>query len=91
MIPEKARRIRAGLERLRHQLREERRRTQPALIELRMRLEALLKEAGNRVSATMPTLQRDHLKQLALDAIRGWARLAQAIDLLDSPRHDRED
>ena len=91
LVPENARRIRAGLDRMRHQLREERSRTQPALIELRMRLDALLAEAANRVSRAMPTLQRDHLKQLALDAVRGWTRIAQAIDKLDAPRYDLED
>ena len=70
--------------------REARRRTEPALMELRMRSDALLDEALRRVSPTMPTVLRDPLKNLAKEAARRWTCIATAIEKLDAPSADDE-
>jgi hypothetical protein len=90
LIPENASLIRAGIDRLRHQLREEKHRTTPALSEIRMRLDALVDEFKSRVSISTPTVVRDHLRQLALDAARRWSRLAHNLEKLNGPRQNDE-
>ncbi len=93
LVPENAPRIRARLDTLRSQLRAEKRRTEPALIELRMRSEALLDEVRRRVNPTLPNTLRDPLKDLARDALRRWNGILRDVEKLDAPyrRRDEDD
>jgi hypothetical protein len=79
LTPENAPKIRAAVQRLRAELRSEKRR-QPSLTELHARLRALADDTSRCVSTTMPNVLEPHILEFCKEAAGKFTAIARTLD-----------
>jgi hypothetical protein len=80
LIPENAPRIRAGIQRLQARLREPKPPTHHSVVELQMRLEAILREVSDRAARPLPMGELAALRGMCIFAINKWRARSKVLE-----------
>jgi hypothetical protein len=80
LIPENAKKIRAGIQRLHAQAQDAKSRTHHSIVELQMRLEAILREVSNSASRPLPMSELAALRGMCLFSINKWRALSKILE-----------